>query len=58
MFVDFVGDCEEIVFDTEVCDLGEFFAGVDFAGGVVGGVDEDRFGFARVDLVLEFVEVE
>lgn len=58
VFVDFIGDGDEVVFDAEVGNLREFFAGIDFAGGVVRGVDEDGFCRAGGDGVFEFVEVE
>lgn len=55
-FVDFVGDCDGIVFDAERCDFVELGSGEDGAGGVVGGVDEDGFCFVG-ECGLEFFGV-
>ena len=47
--VDLVREDEDVVFDGQVADGLEFFAGEDFADGVVGGVEDYDFCFLGGD---------
>ena len=55
--VDLVGEDQDAVFQAEVADAGEFGSGEYFADRVVGGVEDDHFGFGR-DGGFEFGEVD
>jgi hypothetical protein len=44
VFVDLVGDGDDIMFDAQVADEGKLLLGEDPAGGIVGRVEEHGFG--------------
>ena len=64
VFIDFVGDSHDTPFQAEIGYELQFLTGEDFACGVVGSVDNDRFGlvikrlnqFLLIEIPIRFVE--
>ncbi len=58
IFVDFIADGDEVMFDAKVSNRLQLGLGEDFPGWVMGGVDEDAAGLAGRDGVLEFSNIK
>ena len=54
LFVDFVGEDEDFLFEGNFGQSSELVLGINRAGGIPGGVDDDHFGHRAHVLAKEF----